>query len=358
MEDIYSAPAPQVSVIPDNEERTAIRRKYSRAALVLMLNIALFNVLGRGILIIVCAILGGGFSGEAIRQGQEIILRHEVLVTLFSILPPIISETASILLGVKLFGIDLKNLASKKDGFGGGTVAKLITLCLGLQLAAGILAAIIEMILNAFGLESAAPDLSATTSFGANLLMSFYACLLGPVLEELLYRGVLLQSMRKYNERLAIFLSALIFGLMHQNYQQFLLGFLLGIPLAVVTLKYDSVIPSIFTHIFVNTSGILSLYLLQYFCPEYYQAAMANDEAALSAMEISDMALILVIGFARIGFAIAGLIVGIVCLAKGGHMKRPTPAGKSRGLPILVRSIPWWIVFAFYAFINFIYPFI
>ena len=349
---------PQVSVVPDKEERKAIRKKYSRAALILLMNMLIFNLLGQGVLLIVCAILGGGFSGEAIFRGQEIILANEVLTTLFSILPPIISETAAILLGAKILKTDLKSLFVKKDGYSGGTVAKLAVLCLGLQFAAGILAAIIEMILNSFGLESYSPDLSATTSFGANLLLSFYACILGPILEELLYRGVLLQSMRKYNERFAIFLSALIFGLMHQNYQQFLLGFLLGIPLAVVTLKYDSIIPSVFTHIFVNTSGILSLYVMQYFCPEYYEASMTGDESALTAFDPGEMGIIIIIGLIRIGFAIAGLVVGIVCLVKGGHMKRPTPAGKSRGLPILLSSVPWWIVFVLYFFIGFIYQFI
>ncbi len=349
---------PQVTVVPDSNERTYIRRKYSRAALVILLNMAIFNILGKGAIVVICALLGGGFGSDALARGTAIIMDHEIAATLLSIIPPILSETAAILLGIKLFGLDLKKLASNRENYSGSTVAKLIVLCLSLQFAAGILAAIIQMILQSFGLRSAVPDISATTSFGANIIMSFYACLLGPVLEELLYRGVLLQSMRKYNERFAIFLSALIFGLMHQNYQQFILGFLLGIPLAIVTIKYNSIIPSIFTHIFVNTSQMLMLYAMQYFAPSFYSAAQDGTDVELASLSGSEMPLIFLIVAARIGFFIAGGIIGIVSLVKGGNMTRPTPAGKARALPVLVRSLPWWIVFILYIYLSFIDPFI
>ena len=164
--------------------------------------------------------------------------------------------------------------------------------------------------------------------------------------------------MRKYNERFAIFLSALIFGLMHQNYQQFILGFLLGIPLAVVTVKYGSVIPSIFAHIFVNTFGMLSLYVLQYFAPTTYEAVQNGGDIGLTGINSSEFPVMIAIVVLRIGFFIAGGIIGIVSLVKGGNMTRPTPAGRSRALPILVSSLPWWIVFIFYIYLSFIEPFL
>ncbi len=357
--DDLTTPAPmQVSVVPSPEERTAIRKKYSLTAIVLIVNTFLFNFLGGVVPTLIFAAVGGGFSEEALAAGRQAIVEHEVILTLLSVLPPIISEVTSILLGIKFFGIDFKRLVSNRDGYGSGTIIKLITLSLGLQLAAGVAAAILQMIFAFFGMESPTPDLSGTNSFAANLILSFYACLLGPVLEEFLYRGVVLQSMRKYNERFAIFLSAAIFGLMHQNYQQFILGFLLGIPLAAVTLKYNSLIPSIFTHIFVNISGMLTTYILQYFCPEYYEAIISGAVSDDISFGTSKMLVILIIGAVRIAFAAAGLVVGIVALAKGRNMKRPTPAGKSRAFPIIVRSVPWWIVMAAYVYLAFFEPFI
>lgn len=346
----------QVSVIPDDEEKRQIRKSYNKSALVLIVNIVIFNLVSRGILILICMFMGRGFSTEAFRAGSEKYAANPLLVTLFSCGTPIVSESIAILLGVKMFGLNFKSLATR-EGYGGGTVMKLITLALGLQLAAGIIAAIIQMILNAFGLESATADLTATSSFLANAIMYFYACLLGPVLEELLYRGVLLQSMRKYNERFAIFLSAAIFGLMHQNYQQFVLGFLLGIPLAVVTIKYNSIIPAICTHIVVNTTTMLTSCLLQYTAPEYFEAALSGGAADIPELSGAGAAVLVIMVLFRIGFAIAGLVVGIICIVKGKNMSRPTPAGKSR-TRVIFSSVLWWVVMAAYLFLCFVLPFI
>ena len=348
-----------VTVKPDREERREIRWQYSKTALVLLLNIAIFNVLSQLVLRFGCMIYGGGLSMEAFRKGAIAFTENQLLSTIFSCMTPIISETAAILTGLKILKFtppDFKKL-STREGYSGGTVAKLVTLCLGLQTASAFLTQIITMILDNFGLTGRTIDLSATTSFGANAFMYFYACLLGPILEELLYRGVLLQSMRKYNERFAIFLSAAIFGLMHENYQQFILGFLLGIPLAVVAVKYNSLIPSIITHIIVNTAASVTNVVMQYFSPELYESALSGSEIDMSALSGADWAVLGVNLVFRFGFAIAGLVVGIICLVKGKNMSRPTPAGKSRAFPIMITSIPWIAVFILYAYLSFVAPF-
>lgn len=341
MEQLYAMP-PQpapVSVKPDKEERRQIRKKYNLVAAVLLVNIVIFN--------------GFAFSSELFKDSP--VWNSEFFCTAFSCCVPIISEITAIILGIKLLGLDFKPLATR-DGFNGGTMFKLITLGIGLQTAASIIATIITSILKMFGLEAPTPDLSATTSLPANLLMYFYACLLGPVLEELLYRGVLLQSMRKYNEKFAIFLSAVIFGLMHENYQQFILGFLIGIPLAVVTIKSGSIIPAIFTHIIVNTSGMFFNCWMQYSNSKFYQSATgkAVGNLTLSDMSVADITAVLF----RLAVMLAALVVGIIVLVNGGNMSRPTPAGKARTMPIFVTAALWWIVFILYAFINFVAPFI
>lgn len=350
---------PQVTVKPDKDERRAIRKQYSRTALVLLLNIVIFNWVFRGLLMLGCALYGGGFTKEALEIGANAFYDNQFLSTAYSCFVPIVSETAAILLGLKIlkYKPDFKRLATR-EGYGGGTVMKLITLCLGLQLAATVITQIIAFVLDKFGLTGRTIDLSATTSFGANVFMYFYACLLGPVLEELLYRGILLQSMRKYNERFAIFLSALIFGLMHQNYQQFVLAFLIGIPLAIVTIKHGSIIPAVCTHIIVNTTASVSSVLLQYCCPDLYDAALSGAEPDISSVGTAGWIILFGTVVIRFGFAVAALIVGIVSLIKGGNMSRPTPAGKSRALPVLLTSVPWIVIFLLYGYLSFVKPFL
>lgn len=345
MEQFYTAP-PQsvppvyvpVSVKPDKEERRQIRRKYNKVAAVLLINIIIFN----------------GLALTSLIFRDSPVWQNEFFSTAFSCCIPIISELTAIIVGIKWLGLDFKPLATR-DGFNGGTMFKLMTLAIGLQTASSIIASIIASILKVFGLEPAPVDFSATESLAANILMYFYACLLGPVLEELLYRGVLLQSMRKYNEKFAIFLSAAIFGLMHQNYQQFILGFLIGIPLAVVTIKSGSIIPAIFTHIVVNTSGMFFNCWVQYSDPDFFRAALEGADGTAAMTDFST-AFVCTLLF-RIAIMLAALVVGIVVLVKGGNMSRPTPAGKARTMPVFVTAALWWIIFLLYAFLNFILPF-
>lgn len=348
MEQNYAAVSvPQVSVIPDREERTQIRRRYNKAALVIFMNMMIFNILG----------IGGSLMLYALGYGS--LFDNEVFNALFSCGIPVISEVTSIIIGVKMFGLNFKPMLTR-EGYDGGTMTKLLLLTLGLQTAASYLASLIGAILEMFGLKGATADLSPTTSLPANLIMYFYACLLGPVLEELLYRGVLLQSLRKYNERFAIFFSSAIFGLMHQNYQQFILGFIVGIPLATVTIKHGSLLPSIFAHIIMNTSGIVFSCWIQYASPELYSAALSGEsgDLSLSSLTTGGMAAILCSAGFRIAVLIAGLVVGIIVLVKGKNMSRPTPAGKARTMPVFVTAALWWIVLALYMFLNFVYPFI
>lgn len=336
---------PQVSVIPDAAEKRTIRQRYNKAALVLIINTFIFNIISIAVKFILEAVFGKEIWTDMAR-------------VIYSCGFPILAEVTSIFIGIALLKLDFKPLFTR-DNYTGMTVAKLIILCLGLQTAASFIVTFLDELLRMFGLEGATADLSATTSLPANLLMYFYACLLGPVLEEVLYRGVILQSMRKYNERFAIFLSAIVFGLMHQNYQQAILGILVGIPLAIVTIKCGSIIPAIFTHIFLNTFATVTSCWIQYVAPELLESVASGDLAAATELMTSEAMIPILVNFVlRMGFMLGALIVGIMALVKGRNMRRPTPAGKARTWPVFITAACWWVVFASYAYLNLVYPFI
>ncbi len=101
-----------------------------------------------------------------------------------------------------------------------------------------------------------------------------------PILEELLFRGVILRGLLKnYSPIKAIFWSAFIFGLVHLNPWQFIGAFLTGIFIGFVYWKTNSIIPGILIH-FVNnfSAGVFSIYLdfntfediLNHFSINYY----------------------------------------------------------------------------------------
>jgi membrane protease YdiL (CAAX protease family) len=102
-------------------------------------------------------------------------------------------------------------------------------------------------------------------------------CLIAPVVEEMLFRGVLLRSfLDQYPRGLALGYSALYFGAAHLNIYQFALAFLLGLLLGKLYERSRSLIPCIAIHASVN--GCV-----------YFLANPTSPSASLTSSEISPL---------------------------------------------------------------------
>lgn len=83
-------------------------------------------------------------------------------------------------------------------------------------------------------------------------------CVLAPVFEEMLFRGILLRAfLERYPRGLAIGYSALYFGAAHLNVYQFFLAFFLGLLLGWLYERSRSLIPCMALHAAVNTTVVL-----------------------------------------------------------------------------------------------------
>lgn len=83
--------------------------------------------------------------------------------------------------------------------------------------------------------------------------------IVGPVLEELLFRGAITQALlQECSPTKAILISALLFGVFHINPAQILPAFLIGILFAWIYYRTRSLIPCILMHVLNNS---LSVYL-------------------------------------------------------------------------------------------------
>lgn len=85
--------------------------------------------------------------------------------------------------------------------------------------------------------------------------------ILPAIFEELLFRGIILNGLKQYGKVKAVIFSALLFALLHGSIDQTLYPIILGIVLAVVALKTNSVIPSILIHFVNNTIVIIINYI-------------------------------------------------------------------------------------------------
>lgn len=95
------------------------------------------------------------------------------------------------------------------------------------------------------------------------LPMVFIMGLFGPFCEEFVFRGLIYSWLSKKSERYiaSALVSALFFGLMHMNFNQFCYAFVLGFVFAIVNEALDSTWPSFICHAVVNTENVAILYI-------------------------------------------------------------------------------------------------
>lgn len=81
-----------------------------------------------------------------------------------------------------------------------------------------------------------------------------YIILIGPFLEEILFRGIILKGLlRNYNPTKAIIISAILFGVFHFNLLQSPVAFGIGLILALVYVKTGSLKMCVLIHVINNT---------------------------------------------------------------------------------------------------------
>ncbi len=169
--------------------------------------------------------------------------------------------------------------------------------------------------LSGVELTSDLQDLMMTGSLGIIVL---FTDILAPILEELVFRKLLIDRVIVFGDRTAILLSGLIFGLIHGNFYQFFYAFGLGCLFAYVYIRTGKIRYTISFHMAVNflggTVGTFFLEKLNYTqwvaddSLHTMMAAFFRNPGAAVGLILFEMLLI--------GMAIAGLVLFILSFRK------------------------------------------
>lgn len=127
--------------------------------------------------------------------------------------------------------------------------------------------------------------------------------ILAPLIEEYICRKQLIDRTRQYGEKTAVLLSALVFGLLHQNLFQFFYAFALGLVFAYIYTRTGRLRYSVAIHCIINFMGsVIAPWLV----------SMTNEDA-LSGIDPFDLPLSVLLtalyGMFLIGMSIAGLVL-------------------------------------------------
>lgn len=99
-----------------------------------------------------------------------------------------------------------------------------------------------------------APENSVDTLLGeTNILLSIVLVgIVGPIVEELMFRKLAIDRLTPYGDAVAVILPSLIFGLFHGNLYQLFYAFLLGMAFSYIYVRTGRIIYSTVLHIFIN----------------------------------------------------------------------------------------------------------
>ena len=150
------------------------------------------------------------------------------------------------------------------DKIGGKKLAAIVFGGIGICMIAQLMSVILSINFSIFGfdIEDAVSMEYGTTP--VDLLMNTICVAFVPALvEELAYRGAVLGILKKYDTDVAIIGSAFLFGMLHGNLAQIPFAFVVGLVLAYVRTKTNSMLPNILIHFSNNFYAVLVTTLMQ-----------------------------------------------------------------------------------------------
>lgn len=112
------------------------------------------------------------------------------------------------------------------------------------------------------------------------------AVILAPIMEELIFRKLVLDRLAGYGPAVAMSVSALVFGLAHGNFYQFFYAFLLGLIFAYIYLRTGKVRYSMMLHMMVNFCGSVIPILIMLVADENEVAAILASVTQLTFMGV------------------------------------------------------------------------
>ncbi|MGN0642771.1 MAG: lysostaphin resistance A-like protein [Huintestinicola sp.] len=346
---------------PDQTEKKQLRRYYFRLSFIMIIFMLVFSGINILVKTFCAGIAGGGFTKEIIAQGTEIIRSNPIMSAIYSYAFPLAADIAAFGTGLIITKANIKEKL-KFSGFTGGDLCG-FTACSFTAAAIGsfvmmILYAIIMLMAgrsNNLGSAQTALDavsvVKSANPLWLEILIYLYVCLIGPVMEELVFRGVLLEGLRKYGNRFGIIMSSVLFGLMHQNFVQCIPAIFLGIVFASMTVRTGSLIPSITVHIINNSlSAVLMIYMHSVDMTKLTNALETgvNGMASFDLSSYSGLiAIMLVYMLFRVICCIGAVIVTVKYFGNRGKLIPSDKYCTQRTWGYLFTSVPWLFVIGY-----------
>ncbi len=302
----------KIPLVPARAERNMLKRQYSIAGVCMLLHFFTSQLFITVVMVIIEKLIGLISGNDNSAMINDYMSQSSILSGL-NMITFVLANSLFAMVGLNWSKTKTPSLFVTRN-YNVRYAVEYCIIGLALWTIASFTSSGIEEIINQFGYSTIPEGMEDETVTGLGMAVdAIYSCIMAPVTEEIFFRGMLLRVLSKANQRFAVVATAVFFGLTHGNVPQFVLTFLLGLFLAHITLKHDSIIPAIVVHMFLNTFVTVTSYL-----PE---------------SSIADGILNMVL--------VASLLVGLVLLViyrRTDRIPSTTPAQARRGIAVAKTS--------------------
>lgn len=158
--------------------------------------------------------------------------------------------------------------------------------CITVNFLTAILSALFPGIYGTSSIHSYGNDI------GTIILMIAVFALLPAICEEIAFRGIVIGSLEKYGDKVALVISSLLFALLHHSLSNMIFAFCSGIILGLVRRLAGSILPSMIVHFFNNVLGVAAAVLSDIIPTEDYMLFYYTTVIVLFLMALAALILL------------------------------------------------------------------
>lgn len=302
-------------IAPDKTERKKLRRLYNKVGGAMVLQYFLLYVMYFLLSLVLSPFITEETNPET---GLEIVGWAEGFAMYFA---PALASVIMFFAFNAVNKVDSRAMFSTRN-ITAGMLGRFVLMAFAFHTVGMILEYGVDFVLYSTGYEVTSFDYETKNDAATVLTDVVSSVIAAPIAEELFFRGVVLKQTSRVSARFGIVFSAVMFGLMHGNPYQFVMATVIGLFFGYITVKTDSLIPSIVCHIAIN--GLMSV--------SDVIGAFSEELADLSYYSIDVIEVILA-------------IIGIWLYKKSGEKATLPPYTeyhKKRTLPIILTSV--WVL--------------
>ncbi len=168
-----------------------------------------------------------------------------------------------------------------------GNFMILLLMCFGVMYAGNYIGTYLMTVVSSIRGEAIENPIATAITGSSMWINVAVTVVIAPIVEELIFRKLLIDRLGGFGEKTVIVFSALMFGLFHTNPYQFFYAFAVGMLLAYVYVRTGKVWHTILLHAIINLfGGIVPALLMKLVDQELLLelVEMASDTAGMQAL--------------------------------------------------------------------------